>query len=561
MDWETAAKTIAALTPAEFSRRWTQLKGKQADEALRMRWRYRVDEFLRYCFPRLFSRPWNRYHLEVLNREKLAFHQRSGRNLFRTTAAPRGIAKTTLAKGDIVHDVVYGIEQYILVVSAETKLARNIAKHLLRIFQDKKSRLSQLYGPFEVIGGVEGFSVSVRGRAPIGIFPRSMSTQIRGANEDGARPSRILVDDGEHPKRVKNPDLRAEDWQFLQDDIIKSAPIEGGLILDWNGTVLHRDSVLAKLLKDAGWKASFYQAVEAWPERTDLWERCGRIWKDLGLGDIEVRRQCALAFYAANKAEMDRGVRVLDENALPIFRCYEAIWSGGLRSFLREFQNQPTSDGASLFESSKFKRFHLHNGWIIVDGRQRVKLSDLRIALRLDPIPGKELSGFDEDGPGAGDRAAIAVVGRDGQGYGYVLAVWGKRCKDSVQLATLWALAEHWSCGNPCKATIESNGFQRLLGRAFRTQQKARREAGKYWQVAVEDDNSSTDKNDRIASLEIPTSNDWLLFNDAISPEVFQEADDFPNGDHDDYWDAIEGAWRNSGPPPKTNLLSSEPLL
>ena len=318
--------------------------------------------------------------------------------------------------------------------------------------------------------------------------------------------------------------------------------------------------MLAKLLKDAGWKSSFYQAVEGWPERVDLWDRCGRIWKDLDLGDIETRLECALAFYQANKAEMDRGAKVLDESALPIFRCYEAIWAGGLRSFLREYQNQPTSDGASAFNSARFRRFHLHQGWIIVDGRQRCKLSELRISLRLDPIPGKELGGLDEDGPGAGDRAAIAVVGRDAQGYAYVLAIWRKRCRDSVQLAMLWSLAEQWACKNPCKATIESNGFQRLLGRSFRTQQKERREAGKYWQVAVEDDTSTTDKNDRIASLEVPAENGWLLFNESIPPDAMQEFDDFPNGDHDDGADAVEGALRNSGPPPRTNLLSSEPL-
>lgn len=526
-----------------------------------MRWRYRVDEFLRYCFPRLFNRPWNRFHLEVLNRQKLPVEQRRGRNIFRTCAAPRGIAKTTLAKGDIVHDIVYGIEQYILVVSAETKLARGIAKHLLRIFQDKTSRLSRLYGPFEVAGGVEGFSVSVRGRASIGIFPRSMSTQIRGANEDGARPSRILVDDGEHPKRVKNPDLRAEDWQFLQDDIIKSAPIEGGLILDWNGTVLHRDAVLAKLLTDAGWRASFYQAVESWPERADLWDRCGQIWKDLSLGSAEIRQDCALAFYRANKAEMDRGAKVLDEHALPIFRCYEAIWAQGMRSFLREYQNQPTSEGASCFDSTKFKRFRVdRENWIVVDGQRRCKLSELRISLRLDPIPGEELSGFGEDGPGAGDYAAIAVVGRDRFGYGYVLQIWRKRCRDSAQLAALWDLAERWSCGTPCKAGIESNGFQRLLGRSFRTQREERRKAGKYWQVQADDDTSTTDKNDRIASLEIPIDNGWLMFNEAIPQAALTEFDDFPNGDHDDGADAVEGAWRNSGGAPRTNLLSSEPL-
>lgn len=474
---------------------------------------------------------------------------RAGVNTFRATAAPRGIAKTTLAKGDIVHDIVYGLEDYTVVISAEKGLARKITGHLLRIFKTKVGPLVELYGPFEVTGGVDEFRITTQGdegSRTVGVLARSFGTQVRGANEDAVRPTRILIDDGERPDRVRNPDNRRQHQEFLDEDIIRAGPLEGGLIVDLNGTVLHPDSVLANALKNPAWDGQLWKACEVWPARLDLWAKCGAIWGDLALGSVAQRRRFALEFYAANRDEMDRGARMLDPIALPLFRFFEAIWSQGMSSVLKELQNEPRAPGSTFFDSSKFSRCKIDGKMLVTAEGRRVRLDELRVSLRLDPIPGEELGSFGSGGgAGGGDYAAVVALARDPFGYGFVIDAKIERMRDSQQLAAMWAMAEKWKA---TRGTIEANGFQRLFGREFRRQQALRRDADpqQYWQIAVEDDTSTTPKPDRIASLEGPITAGWLQFADYLPPELLRQFDEFPNGDHDDGPDGVEGAWRNS---------------
>ena len=60
--------------------------------------------------------------------------------------------------------------------------------------------------------------------------------------------------------------------------------------------------MLAALLRSPGWRSRLWQAMEAWPERTDLWEDCRRLWARL---EDPEREATAYAFYEANRAEMD----------------------------------------------------------------------------------------------------------------------------------------------------------------------------------------------------------------------------------------------------------------
>ena len=47
------------------------------------------------------------------------------------------------------------------------------------------------------------------------------------------------------------------------------------------GTALHRDCLVLRLTRTAGWQPRTFRAIERWPERTDLWgewERSSRPW-------------------------------------------------------------------------------------------------------------------------------------------------------------------------------------------------------------------------------------------------------------------------------------------
>lgn len=98
-----------------------------------------------------------------------------------------------------------------------------------------------------------------------------------------------------------------------------------------------------------------------------------------------------------------------------------------------------------------------------------------------------------------------------------------------------------------------------MFARDFRQERAAREAAGLFWQLSIEEDHVSTSKEDRIAALEAPTSNGWLQFADDLPLTLFQQFDDFPDGDHDDGPDATASAWRLSGGVRK-QLLATRPI-
>jgi len=525
------AQALAALDDREFLARWRDLDDAHRLDALRHRFRYDQAGFLRWCFPRLFSRAYNPYHRATLDRPKLAWGERRGRNILRVDAAPRGIAKTTTAKGEVIHDVCYGLEDHIVIVSAETRLARSITRHLRRIFSAGAGRLHDLFGPFVVEGGVDEFRVTTRHGHTCGILARSFGTQVRGANEDGARPTRIIVDDGERPDRVRNGRLREEDEQFLNDDILGSGPIDGGLIVDWRGTVLHPDALLPRLLRNPGWSGRKWQAVIAWPTRTDLWEQARAIYTDLTIGDPEARWQAAAAFYAEHRADMDAGAELLDADALPLFSLYVEIWTKGLRSVLRERQNDPFDPSTTIFDLTKIRRCRVEGTRIYTSRGTVVEFQDCTFGIWLDPSSGKD----DADHP------ALAVVARDPWGYRYAIHVEGARRSPSAQQAALWGLWERFSAYRP-RVGADATGTQGLLGEAFDREREARKMSRRPWNLWPLLHTFGEDKNARISSLEPDLVNGWLELAVDLPEEVNTELRDHPNAVHDDHLDALQAA-------------------
>lgn len=537
------AEALAALPAEVFLDRLAQIDDPEVQrDALRHRFRVDRSGLLKWCFPALFSRKWNGYHLDVLMRPKPSARDRVGRDILRADAAPRGIAKTTLLKGEIVHDVCYALEDNIVVVSAEMRLARKITKHLRAIFRNPPAPLLDLFGPFVVEGGVDQFTVTTPDGHTTGFLARSFGTAVRGENSDGARPTKIAVDDGERSDRVRNPEQRRVWWEFLHDDLLRCGPIEGGLLVEWRGTVLHPDAVLPHLLKAPGWRGGLWKACEAWPERQELWAEAGRIFADATRGDVDTRRDAAMGFYLANKAEMDRGAKMLDDVAMPLFRFYEQIWTYGLRQVLRELQNEPRTAGTKFFRVAEFRRCQVvgnkaNGGYILTADGRRVPLSECRTFARLDPIPGRALGTMGDDGgAGAGDYAAIAVIARDAHGYVYVLDVWRRRARDGEQIAALWALYDLWLFE---RASIESNGFARLLGGEFERVRAERKAARKTTALTASEDTTTSNKEDDIATMEAGCATGIIQWSDRVPVEVLNEADAFPDGDHDDGIDAV----------------------
>lgn len=534
------------MPPESFESLFEAATPKGRRELLRARFRFDLAGFCKWCWPERFDLPFNALHFSLFD---VALHRPGWQerdDVVRSAfAAPRGYAKSTISSFALLaHRIVYGLEAYIVLLAVEQSLSRRLSRELRGAFVSD-SRLAELYGPFEVTGGVDEWEVSVAGAAPVALLAKSQGSSVRGAKHPsrGIRPTLILLDDVEHKDRVRNPIQRGLTWSWVQSDVMKLGRRQGGTDVWWRGTILHPEAALAKLMTTPGWDAQRWKAIISWPERADLWARCGEIYCDLTLGAYRV--PAAKAFYAANKAEMDRGVEVLDPAVEDIFRLYEQIWVDGLAAFLREKQNDPNDPTASLFLPERFSRFRIDGEVLVTRGGRRVKLTDLRKFAHWDPSLGLP----------DGDFGAIAVVGRDHWGYTYVLDCWLARQKPTEQLAAAWRLAERWGLS---RVTFEDNGFQSLVAESFPRQREERRKNREFWQLTMDGVTSSENKEGRIGALEPDTAAGWLLFGEHLPAELLQQFQRFPGGDHDDGPDAVQRAWERAGGRPVQ--MSEEPL-
>jgi predicted phage terminase large subunit-like protein len=535
------------MPPESFEQLFDQAATTGRRELLRARFRFDLPGFCKWAWPERFDLPFNALHYSLFDvaLERLGWDERNDvvRSAF---AAPRGYAKSTISSFALLaHRIVYGLEAYIVLLAVEQSLSRRLSRELRGAFAPE-SRLAELYGPFEVSGGVDEWEVSVGGAPPVALLAKSQGSSVRGAKHPsrGIRPTLVLLDDVEHKDRVRNPDQRALTWSWVQSDVMKLGRRQGGTDVWWRGTILHPEAALARLMATPGWDAQRWRAIISWPERADLWARCGEIYCDLTLGAYRV--PAAKAFYAANRAEMDRGVEVLDPTVEDVFRLYEQIWVEGLAAFLREKQNDPTDPAASLFLPEKFSRFRLE-GDTLVSSRsgRRVKLADLRRYAHWDPSLGLP----------DGDFGAIAVVGRDVWGYCYVLDCWLARQKPTEQLAAIWRLAERWGLS---VVSYEDNGFQSLVTESFPRQQEERRKNGEFWQLSMDGQTTSENKVGRIGALEPDVAAGWISFAEHLPADLLTQFAQFPAGDHDDGPDAVQRAWERSGGRPVA--MSDEPL-
>ena len=539
---------LAALPPADFIRGLRPLPPDRKRAAMRARWRYDVGGMLKYCFPVLYSRRWNRFHREVLGREKTAWADRVPFNLLRADAAPRGFSKTTLLKGDLLHDTVYSLEEFIVVVSAEVRLARSITRDLFRKFRAKSGRFVEMFGPFIVEGGVDSFSVTLPNGHRTAFLARSFGTQIRGANDDGPRPTKIVLDDSERPDRVRNPKLRDEWLEFLEDDIINAGPANGGLVLELRGTVLHPDSGLARLAKKEGWESRKYRAMEGTPKRADLWEECRRIFVDLDRGDLRARYDAAFAFHQSNREAMYEGVEMLDDVAYPLFALFLEVWTKGWRSVNRDRQNEPRDSESSLFnldrpdEPGCVKRCRFDGRYIHTSRGTVIPIAACEVAIWLDHSGGKAKS----------DYPAISVVAKDPDGWRYWIRCDLTRRQPSAQHAALWTVWEHFAALNP-KVGVDATGTQGLLGEAMTRSQAERRAANKPWNMEVNEYTYSKrggSATKLIEEWESVLSGGFLEVDVALPEAAINQLRDFPGAAHDDALAAAERAdWLLMGAP------------
>ncbi len=465
--------------------------------------------------------------------------ERQGQNW--SVASPRGSAKSTLTTLILpIHDILYQLERYIVIISATLKQAKQRLKNLKAELLTNEL-LREVYGKF--LYNKKDWSVKSINVNGVQIDVFSAGTELRGITHHEFRPTKVILDDCEDSDAVESAEQREKLLAWFQEVIENLG--DRYTHLDVIGTILHPESLLATLLKRPDFNGNIYRSIIQFSENTALWGRWQALYTNLA--DAK-RATTARLFFNAHRQEMLKGTHVLWQAKEDYYELMCQMTTRGRRAFFKEKQNQPYHPESRIFDPEHFNYFRIEGDNIVRECRarsetadagqaqqQQVSLNDLTIFGFLDSALGSSRGKRRQ----SGDYAAIATVGRDPHGYLYVLDLWVKRTPPTKQIEQLFELHQRWHYQ---LFGIETNCFQKLLLLPLEEERKRRKQAGEQWDLAVREVTHKQNKVERIMRIEPAVANGWIVFNRQLPALFFQQCEEFPCGSHDDALDTLEGA-------------------
>lgn len=180
--------------------------------------------------------------------------------------------------------------------------------------------------------------------------------KLRGMKHGPHRPDLIFLDDLENDENVRDKSQREKVEKYVLSAIIGLAGPGGGMDVFWPGTSLHYDAAINRVSRKPGWRRRIFRSIMTWPERMDLWDQWEGLYTSAATGTDEEKEQAeadALAFYQANKAEMERGAVVSWPEVRPLYRlmCMRAT---DHTAFNQEQQNEAGNDEDAPFKTIQF---------------------------------------------------------------------------------------------------------------------------------------------------------------------------------------------------------------
>lgn len=488
-----------------------------------------LDFFATFFFQHYCEFAWNPFHKDYFND-----HIYGERKIRRANAAPRGAAKSTMVTLiKALHDVCYGLENFILILSSTTPLANKKLKDIRNEILTN-DLLCDFYGlrfPKKKAGESEFLIIGNNGRTYFAAVGRG--SELRGIRYNQNRPSKIILDDVEHSEEVYNERSRRKTEDWFNEDVQKCGDTRTSI--EFVGTVLHKDSLLAKLLSNPSYKSKKYQAILSWSDHEDLWEKWRKIYRNI---DNVNRTIEALAYFEANKEKMLKGTSVMWPEKESYYDHMIDMEEVGRRSFFKEKQNQPMGSEEPVFERIHWYR-EVPEGFQIEDSGQVIPWDELKLDCisAMDPSTGKVKATKGQ----LGDFTVILVGYKDRKGRLFVHYDFTKRVSPTKYISSIFELHTSYEFE---RMGVETNLYRNLLLPNI-VEEKKRREAvtKRPIRIAFYDVEQTENKRERITRLEPKCNNGWILFNRALSREFMSQVEDFPHAPHDDAPDCLEILW------------------
>ena len=469
----------------------------------------------------------NAFHEDICRRHKF-----NERNYRLATAAPRGNAKSTwrtLIKP--LHDVCYGTERFIVILSSTTPLSNKKLKDIRSEIRNNRG-LADVYGtkfPKKTVGESEFAAYSDFGVTHFAAVGRG--SELRGIRIGQYRPTKIISDDVEHSEEVYNEKSRqkTEEWYF--EDVTNAG--DEGTNFDIVGTVLHRESLLSKLLKNPKYEASFYKSIISWSEHEELWEDWRKIYRAI---EDPQRIDKANAFYELHKDKMLKGTEVLWPEKKSYLALMEYMEEIGRRAFMKEQQNEPLGADETVFEKFHYYRevekgFEMEETKVVYPWEQLVPLG------AMDPSTGKVKPTKGK----MGDYTVIIIAYLHViSGRVFIHADWTKRASPTKYIQEIFNLYEKFKF---TKFAVETNLYRNLLLPNIQQEKKLQEKAGKKFSLSFYDVEQTENKRERITRLEPKVNYGYMVFNRALTRDFMNQWIDFPHAANDDAPDCGEIVW------------------
>jgi len=483
-----------------------------------------LEYFGRAYTPHYFSRPSPRFHndldgiwtssvLKGFDPLTSAKSVNRMNGCKRAVAAPRGHAKSTnLTFKDTLHAILYEYKHYPLILSDSSDQAEGF-------LADTKTELEDNTNIREDFGSLQGrvwkTNVIITS-TDIKVEAIGSGKKVRGRRHRNWRPDLIVLDDVENDENVTTREQRKK----LENWFYKAVSKAGDTYTDimYIGTMLHFDSLLAKVLKNPEYHSVKYQAVLSWAANQYLWDEWALIYTDL---ENENRQQDALAYYEANLDEMLEGTEVLWPEKLDYYKLMVIKVSEGDASFNSELQNNPIDPESSAFNEE----------WLDFYDDDPPDFRDPRFIFfgANDPSLGKNARS---------DTSSLFDLAKDTMtGYLYIVEASIERRKPDVIIddAIEMQRRNRRDFGKPFhEFGVETVQFQYFFKDIMVEKSRL---AGEH--LPVVEINNRQSKDIRIMSLQPLIKNKYIKFS-RKHKTLLQQLLEYPNGKNDDGPDGLE---------------------
>lgn len=422
-------------------------------------------------------------------------------------AAPRGEAKSTITSQIFVIWVTVTERKWYSMIGMDAFDQAAIMLEAIKAEMEGNPRLAMDFpGSCGGAGRVWQAGVIVT-RNDRKIEAVGSGKRIRGRRHGPHRPDLFVGDDLENDENVKTPEQRDKLQAWITKAVLKLGGAGEKFDCIIIGTILHYDSVLARLQKNPLWRSAKFKAVMRWPDRMDLWDA----WENTLLAQGE---EPAGRYYAAHKVLMDAGAEVSWPTARPLVELMKIRARDGHASFDSELQNDPLSDDDAPFAK-------VINFWVD-------RLAQWIFFGACDPSMGK--AGASRD-PSA---LLIGGLNRETGILDVVEALIRKRLPDRI-IEDIITLQTQYRC---FLWGVETVQFQEFL----RTE-LVKRSAARGIAVPARAVQTITDKTLRIETLQPHMANGLIRLHPSQST-LIEQLRHFPKADHDDGPDALEMLWK-----------------